>query len=190
MTSPSPDPAPSDPQGRPADEGTVSPWQETVRISPVPSGPRSGSEPAVPEEALAAPPTARFGKFIRTRRLGAGGMGEVWKAWDTILGRWVALKFLKGGDDDEIARFRREAQTAGRLHHPNIAAIFEVDEDQSRHYIAMQFVDGQTLHTFPREDRRVLVKMIACAAQALQYAHEQGVIHRDLKPENLMVTSR
>lgn len=189
MTSPIPEPQPGDPQGGSPDPGAVSPWQETVRISPVPQGQR-GSEPAVPDEALLAPPSSRFGKFIRTRRLGAGGMGEVWKAWDGTLGRWVALKFLKGGDDDEIARFRREAQTAGRLHHPNIAAIYEVDEGQGRQYIAMQYVDGQNLHQFPHGDRALLVRLIADSARALHYAHEQRVIHRDLKPENLMVTLR
>ncbi|HVR85896.1 MAG TPA: protein kinase, partial [Planctomycetota bacterium] len=172
------------------DKDAVSPWQETVRLSPVPPGPRPNSEPSIPDEVVSAPLTARFGKFVRTRRLGAGGMGEVWKAWDTVLGRWVALKFLKGGDDDEIARFQREAQTAGRLHHPNIAAIYEVNEDQGRRYIAMQFVDGQNFHDFPRQDRRLLVSLIVDAARGLQYAHDQGVIHRDLKPENLMVTTR
>ena len=181
-SSPPPEPTPG--------KDAVSPWQETVRLSPVPSGPRPTSEPSVPEEVVAAPVTSKFGKFVRTRRLGAGGMGEVWKAWDTVLGRWVALKFLKGGDDDEIARFQREAQTAGRLHHPNIAAIYEVNEDQGRRYIVMQFVDGQNFHEFPREDRRLLVRLIIDAARGLQYAHEQGVIHRDLKPENLMVATR
>jgi tetratricopeptide (TPR) repeat protein len=117
-------------------------------------------------------------------------MGEVWKAYDTALARWVALKFLKGGDEEEIARFRREAQTAGRLHHPNIAAIYEVNEDQGRHYIAMQYVEGQTLRNFRAEDRRVFVALLAEAARAVQYAHEQGVVHRDLKPENLMVVTR
>src|SRR5579862_7594192 len=176
----------------PSDAGKegVSPWQETVKLSPIPGEPRPSSQPTIPDEVLAAPSTARFGKFIRTRRLGAGGMGEVWKAWDTALNRWVALKFLKGGDDDEIARFQREAQTAGRLHHANIAAIYEVNQDQGRRYIAMQFIDGQNFHDFPREDRRLLVRLMVDAARALQYAHEQGVIHRDLKPENLMVALR
>jgi tetratricopeptide (TPR) repeat protein/predicted Ser/Thr protein kinase len=167
----------------------VTPYGETVQLTPK-TDRRQKTEPAIPDEALAAPSSARFGKFIRTLRLGAGGMGEVWKAWDSTLGRWVALKFLKGGDDDEVARFRREAQTAGRLHHPNIAAIYEVNQDQGRQYIAMQFVDGQNLHQFPRTDRALLVRLVADAARALHYAHEQGVIHRDLKPENLMVTLR
>jgi tetratricopeptide (TPR) repeat protein/predicted Ser/Thr protein kinase len=168
----------------------ITPYDETVRLGDRTGDLRPKSEPAIPDEALAAPPGARFGKFIRTQRLGAGGMGEVWKAWDSVLGRWVALKFLKGGDDEEIARFRREAQTAGRLHHPNIAAIYEVNEDQGRQYIAMQFVDGQNLHQFPRGDRMLLVRLMIDAARALQYAHEQGIIHRDLKPENLMVSVR
>jgi tetratricopeptide (TPR) repeat protein/predicted Ser/Thr protein kinase len=168
----------------------VTPYDETVRVGGRGSDLRPKTEPAIPEEALAAAPGARFGKFVRTLRLGAGGMGEVWKAWDSVLGRWVALKFLKGGDDEEIARFRREAQTAGRLHHSNIAAIYEVNEDQGRQYIAMQFVDGQNLHQFPRGDRMLLVRLVVDAARALQYAHEQGIIHRDLKPENLMVQQR
>jgi tetratricopeptide (TPR) repeat protein/predicted Ser/Thr protein kinase len=167
----------------------VTPYGETVKVDRGTDA-RAKTEPAIPEEALAAPATARFGKFIRTLRLGAGGMGEVWKAWDATLHRWVALKFLKGGDDEEVARFRREAQTAGRLHHPNIAAIYEVNEDQGRQYIAMQFVDGQNLHQFARTDRTLLIRLVADAARALHYAHEQGIIHRDLKPENLMVTLR
>jgi tetratricopeptide (TPR) repeat protein/predicted Ser/Thr protein kinase len=144
----------------------------------------------VPEEVSRALPSARFGNFVRVQKLGAGGMGEVWKSWDSRLARWVALKFPRGGDDEEIARFMREAQTAGRLNHPNIAATYEVGEDQGSPFIAMQYVEGQTLRTFPRDDRRAIVRLIADAAQALQYAHEQGIVHRDLKPENIMVTTR
>jgi hypothetical protein len=153
------------------------------------TGGAGGSKP-VPREVEEALPSARFGKFVRTEKLGAGGMGEVWKAWDTELNRWVALKFLKGGDDEEIARFKREAQTAGALSHPNIAAIHEVGQAHERHYIAMQYIAGQTLKSFPRSDVRTVVGLVRDAAGALQYAHEQGVIHRDVKPENLMVVSR
>ncbi len=129
----------------------------------------------------------RVGKYLRGSRLGAGGMGEVWKAWDSELGRWVALKFLKHDDPEELARFRREGQTAAQLHHPNIAAIYEVGEYLSRPFLAMQFVDGQTLSTFPRHDRRLLVELLRDAALAVQAAHAHGVIHRDLKPENIMI---
>ena len=142
---------------------------------------------SVPREVAEAPPDARFGKFVRTQMLGAGGMGDVWKAWDTELNRWVALKFLRGGDSDEILRFQREAQTAAQLSHPNIAAVFEVGRGHDRHYIAMQFVRGVTLETFPRNDRRRVVGLIRDAARALHYAHEHGVIHRDVKPAKLMV---
>ena len=131
----------------------------------------------LPDEAAAAPQSARFGKFVRTKKLGAGGMGEVWKA----------LKFLKGGNEEELARFQREAQTAARLQHPNIAAIHDVGEDQDRHFIAMQFVEGQTLRTVPRVDRRHLAGLVRDAARAVAFANEHGVIHRDLKPDNIMV---
>ena len=143
----------------------------------------------MPPEVAAAPESARFGKFVRTRKLGAGGMGEVWLAWDGALGRWAALKFLKGEDADEIVRFRREAQIAGKLSHPNIAAIHEVGEAGGKHYIAMEYVEGQTLRTFPRDDPRQLASLVRDAARAVHAAHLKGVIHRDLKPDNLMVTA-
>ncbi len=147
--------------------------------------------PSAPPDLRAAPPEDRFGRYIRTALLGAGGMGEVWKAWDAELNRWVALKFLKGSNDNEIARLRREAQTAATLSHPNIAAVYEVVEASApqgrRHFIAMQLVAGQTLDSFPRHDVRALVEILRDAARAVQHAHERGVIHRDLKPANLMV---
>jgi tetratricopeptide (TPR) repeat protein/predicted Ser/Thr protein kinase len=149
---------------------------------------RSGI-PAPPDVA-SAPASARFGKFVRTQRLGAGGMGEVWKAWDTQLSRWVALKFLKGSDDEEIARFEREAQVAARLNHPHIAAIYEVGVDQDRHFIAMQFIDGRTLRHLARTDLRLITSLIHDAAKAAAFANDTGIVHRDIKPENLMVVSR
>ncbi len=131
----------------------------------------------------------RFGKYVRGDRLGAGGMGEVWKAWDSELNRWVALKFLKGASDsDEIARFRREAQLAARLGHPNIAAIYAF-EAGDKPYLAMQFVDGRTLRAPGAAGTRTVVAQLRDAAIAVDYAHGQGIIHRDLKPENLMVTA-
>src|SRR3990172_9098486 len=96
-------------------------------VSGTGSGPTKPTMPGrpIPPDVAGADPSSRFGKFVRTGKLGAGGMGEVWKAYDTELDRWVALKFLKGGDEEEVRRFRREAKTAGKLSHPNIAAIFE-----------------------------------------------------------------
>jgi tetratricopeptide (TPR) repeat protein len=130
------------------------------------------------------------GKYVKVARLGMGGMGEVWRAWDRELRRWVALKFLRGQNPEELTRFLREAQTAAKLSHPNIAAVYDVGEHDGRPHIAMQLIEGQTLATFPRDDRRLLVQLVRDAARALQHAHDLGVIHRDVKPQNLMVEGR
>ncbi len=142
----------------------------------------------LPEEAAAAEAVEanRFGQYVRVSKLGAGGMGEVWKAWDVELARWVALKLLKHDDPAEAARFEREAQTAARLGHPNIAAIYAFGDLNGRPYIAMQYIPGRTLSDYPRQRRRDLAALVRDAARAVEYAHSQGVIHRDLKPQNLM----
>jgi tetratricopeptide (TPR) repeat protein/predicted Ser/Thr protein kinase len=150
----------------------------------IPSAP-----PAAPPEVSIAAPSSHFGRYVRTSLLGEGGMGQVWKAWDKPLGRWVALKFVKTKDDAEIARFGREAQIAGKLSHPNIGAIYEWGESDGRPFIAMQFVAGHTLDR-ARVDRRTLAMLLRDAARAVEYAHERGIIHRDLKPANLMVAGR
>jgi len=149
------------------------PFQETGLL-PTPSGEVENAE---------KDPANRIGRYVRVRKLGTGGMGEVWKAWDTELGRWIALKMLRVQDEEQTVRFRREAQTAARLVHPNIAAIYEAGEN----YIAMQLVDGSTLAAHPRTDRRKLADLVRHAALAVHYAHSQGVIHRDLKPANVMI---
>src|SRR5258705_13283863 len=97
----------------------------------------------IPVEVLNAPDAARFGKYVCTRRLGGGGDGDVWKAWDGELSRWVALKFLKGGDAEEVARFDREARIAAQLSHPGIATVFEVGQMNGRFYLTMLYVDGR-----------------------------------------------
>ncbi len=132
-------------------------------------------------------PGSDVGRYRLESKLGAGGMGEVWRAADAELGRPVALKFLRGDDPDEVARFKREAQIAAQLAHPNIAAIYEVGDAGGRPFIAMQCVDGRTLSHAARGDVRLAVRLVRDAALAVQYAHQQGVIHRDLKPSNIMV---
>ncbi len=127
----------------------------------------------------------RVGRYELAQKIGAGGMGEVWKAWDTDLARWVALKLLKGVDPDEVARFKREAQTAARLSHPNIAAVYEVGEWDGRPFIAMQYIAGSTLPS--GGDPRALAALVRDAARAVHHAHELRIVHRDLKPANIMV---
>ncbi|MBI2899507.1 MAG: protein kinase [Planctomycetes bacterium] len=148
--------------------------------------------PAAPPEVEAAARSAenRFGRYVRVRLLGQGGMGEVWKGWDADLQRWVALKFPKGADADTLARLQREARAAGRLTHPNVAAIYEYCQAEGRAFIAMQYVEGRTLAEYPRTDRRKCVAFVRDAAVGVAYAHREGILHRDLKPENVMVDLR
>ncbi|MBI2898917.1 MAG: protein kinase [Planctomycetes bacterium] len=176
---------------RPAD------LEQTMRLAQEPAlgrpgDPASHPQVTIPAEALEASrdPASILGKYIRLGRIGAGGMGEVWKAWDRDLGRWVALKFLHSEYADDIQRFTREAQTAAKLNHPNIVSVYEVGELAGHPFLAMQFVEGQTLSTFPRDDRKLLVELARDVALAVHSAHEQGIIHRDLKPENIMVEGR
>src|SRR5438552_12377212 len=117
---------------------TLDQYNQTLRATPSGgSSPTTGSPSALPTEVVKAAEEREnlAGKYVRVVRLGAGGMGEVWKGWDRELGRWVALKFLKGRDPDEVARFQREAQTSARLSHPNIAAVYDVGEDSGRSFI-------------------------------------------------------
>jgi predicted ATPase/serine/threonine protein kinase len=151
--------------------------------------------PLTPDsESSTLSPGTRFGIYEILQRLGAGGMGEVYRAKDTRLDREVAIKTLsldRNSQPEALARFEKEARSACALNHPNIVTIYELGQVNGTRYIAMELVDGETVRQMLCSGPIPFRKAVTIAAQiadALAKAHEIGVVHRDLKPENLMVS--
>src|SRR5467141_4617750 len=138
---------------------------------------------------------SRLGSYEVVAQIGAGGMGEVYQAHDTKLGRDVAIKVLPEAfahDPDRLSRFQREAKMLAALNHSNIATIFGLEQSNSTSYLVMELVPGETLQQrIKREGAIPIDEALAIAKQiseALEAAHEKGIIHRDLKPANVKVT--
>ena len=136
----------------------------------------------------------RLGQYEITEKIGEGGMGEVFRARDTVLGREAALKFLQpelAADPERLARFRNEAKVLAALNHPNIAAIHGLEEADGLSFLAMEYVEGEDISArldnapLPLDEALDLARQLA---EGLEAAHERGIIHRDLKPSNLRIT--
>src|SRR5438876_4303216 len=137
----------------------------------------------------------KHGHYVITTHLGSGGMGDVYQATDTKLGRSVAIKFLPEAfshDSERVARFEREARVLASLNHSNIAAIHGLEESRERKFLVMEFVEGETLAErikrgpIPVDESLGIAKQIC---EALEAAHDRGIIHRDLKPANVKITT-
>ena len=164
--------------------GSITPDAFLAEVARIPG---RGSQPADPP----LEPGQAVGHFVIRRELGRGGMGVVYEADDTTLGRLVALKVLPRADDEgRRKRFLREARAAALVSHPGIAVIYEIGEVAGRVYIAMELVRGETLRARLRGGGLAIEEAWSLAreiARALSRAHERGVVHRDLKPENVMI---
>ena len=135
-----------------------------------------------------------LGPYEIVARIGAGGMGEVYRAVDTKLGREIALKLLPpetAADPDRLTRFRREARAAAALNHPNVVTVYSVEESGGVHFLTMELVDGQPLQELiPASGLPAsrVIQLAAVIADAVAAAHDKGLVHRDLKPANIMLT--
>lgn len=159
-----------------------------------PNGAAAGGQDNAEAPDDASPDHEQLGPYRLLEKLGAGGMGTVYKALHTKLDRVVAIKVLSKSrlnDADAVARFEREMKAVGRLQHPHIVHATDADEDDGVHYLVMEFVDGIDLSKLQRRLGRLPVaeacELVRQGAIGLQYVHEHGLVHRDIKPSNLML---
>jgi serine/threonine-protein kinase len=167
---------------------------ETV-TSPAPPSPRPASQAS--DGGRYIPGTVLAERYRMVGLLGRGGMGEVYRAEDLKLGQTVALKFLPRDverDPDRLGRFLTEVRMSLRVTHPNVCRVYDIAEAGGRHFLSMEYVDGEDLASLLRrigrlpEDKAVEIARQLCAG--LQAAHDEGVLHRDLKPANVMIDGR
>ncbi|MGH2581242.1 MAG: Stk1 family PASTA domain-containing Ser/Thr kinase [Actinomycetota bacterium] len=137
------------------------------------------------------------GRYLVESELGRGGMATVFKGTDTVLGRPVAVKVLSpqySGDANFVTRFRREAQAAARLNHPNLVSVYDTGTDDGIHFIVMEYVEAKTLADYLPGGGRIMpersIEIAEAVCDALSVAHAHGIIHRDIKPANIMITSK
>ena len=141
-----------------------------------------------------APLGQQFSHFEVIEKIGEGGMGEVYRARDTLLGRDVAIKLLPSAfvnDPERMARFSREAQFVASLNHPNVAAIYGIEQSNGTPVLVLELVEGPTVADRMTKGPMPIDEALAVArqiAEALEYAHDKGIVHRDLKPANVKVT--
>jgi hypothetical protein len=170
------------------------PWQSTPKEDkPVSLWPASGRPPALERFP---PGTVLLGRYHVVDQLGKGGMGEVYRAFDLVLGQHVALKFLPsqiGLDPETLERFRNEVRLARQINHENVCGVYDIGDLDGEPFISMEYIDGEDLSALLHRVGRLPVEMALSVAEhlcaGLSAAHERGVLHRDLKPSNVMLDS-
>ena len=178
---------------------------QTTAHSPIPQGKRMDNQDQKSAEAKPSDEgskssgkgTSQLGKYKLLKKLGQGGMGEVYLGEDTKLGRQAAIKVLSkalAGKGDFVERFYREARSMAKMNHDNAVSVYDVDQDNGIHYVAMEFVDGKSMQGWMDKLGKLSVgdalHVTLRCAEALQVAHNQSMVHRDIKPDNVMLTSK
>lgn len=173
--------------------GASEPAADATQVSGSGTLGSSGTVGGTSRQAAAGPVLAGFADYELIAEVARGGMGVVYRARQISLNRVVAVKMILAGQlasQSDVLRFRSEAEAAANLQHPNIVSIYEVGEYGGQHYFSMQFIDGRSLTELVRDGQlpaRKAVEIVRTVADAVQYAHDQGILHRDLKPSNILI---